>query len=130
MIHGAWWKSPVLQGPENDYGQYDYMIEEIPQDYAKWEFDRKCKWPCHDCGRETHLLFRWETFFHTLDGWDSLSHSECWRCRLKGTICSFRWKIKKRTKKAIKTFKMTLELYEIGHKSLSDCYKLAKKIVR
>ena len=25
-----WWKSPVLQGEENDYGAYDYMIEEIP----------------------------------------------------------------------------------------------------
>ena len=39
-----WWKAPVLQGPENDYGQYDYMIEEIPKDYARWEFDKKYKW--------------------------------------------------------------------------------------
>lgn len=26
-----WWKSPVLQGEENDYGDYDYLIEEIPK---------------------------------------------------------------------------------------------------
>jgi len=125
-----WWKSPVLQGPENDYGQYDYMIEEIPQDYARWEFDRKYKWACHNCGRESHLLFRSEQFFHTLDGYDSMDYAECWRCRLSGKLHEFKWKFKKDIKKQIETFRMTMELYDIGHKSLSDCYKLAKKIVR
>ena len=125
-----WWKSPVLQGPENDYGQYDYMIEEIPQDYARWEFDRKYRWACHDCGKESHLLFRSEHFFHTLDGWDSLDHAECLRCRTKGTIKYIKWKIKKNISRYIARIMLTVELYEIGHKSFSECYKLAKKIER
>lgn len=29
-----WWKNPVLQGEDNDYGQYDYLIEELPHDEA------------------------------------------------------------------------------------------------
>ena len=24
-----WWKNPVLQGEDNDYGQYDYLINPI-----------------------------------------------------------------------------------------------------
>lgn len=125
-----WWKAPVLQGPENDYGQYDYMIEEIPKDYARWEFDKKYKWMCHDCGRESHLLFRWENFFHTLDGWDSIDHAECWCCKLKSDIRSIKWRVQEYIQNKIETFKMTLELYKIGSKCLSECYKLAKKIVK
>lgn len=124
-----WWKAPVLQGPENDYGQYDYMIEDIPKDYAKWVLDRECIWPCHECGRETHLLFRSEHFFHTLDGWDSMDHAECLHCRMKGNIRDAKWKYKKKIKDSIEIIKLTIELYSIGKKSLKDCYKLAKKIV-
>ena len=29
-----WWKAPVLQGDENDYGDYDYLIEELPHKKA------------------------------------------------------------------------------------------------
>ena len=25
-----WWKNPVLHGEDNDYGQHDYLIEELP----------------------------------------------------------------------------------------------------
>lgn len=125
-----WWKAPVLQGPENDYGQYDYMIEEIPQDYAKWVLDKQYKWRCHDCGRDTHLLFRSEHFFHTMDGWDSMDYASCWKCVLKGEIKSTKWRMQKNIKNTIETFKLTIELYNIGHKSFSHCYKLAKKIVR
>jgi hypothetical protein len=122
-----WWKAPVLQGPENDYGQYDYLIEEIPEDYARWEFDREYKWKCHTCGRESHLLFRSEHFFHTLDGWDSMDYAECWRCRLSGKIHGIKWKMKKR----IKVLKTTMELYkDLKKKSFKRSYELAKKIVR
>ena len=31
-----WWRAPVLQGPENDYGDYDYLIEELPHNSHKW----------------------------------------------------------------------------------------------
>ena len=126
-----WWKSPVLQGPENDYGQYDYMIEEIPKDYARWEFDRKYKWKCHNCGKETHLLFRSEHFFYTLDGWDSLDYAECFYCRHKGTIRDVKWKIKNGIKKRIKRLKLAMELYSYKkNKSFSYCYEIAKMIER
>ena len=121
-----WWKSPVLQGEDNDYGQYDYMIEELPQDYARWELD-KYKWKCHFCGRETYLLFRSAHYFHTLDGWDSIDYAECWVCRMKDKIRG----IKRKSKKRIKTLKMARELHDdMENKSFSDCYKLAKKIAR
>lgn len=35
-----WWKNPVLHGPENDYGDYDYLIEELPSDHAEWSLQR------------------------------------------------------------------------------------------
>lgn len=120
-----WWKAPVLQGPDNDYGDYDYLIEEIPQDYAKWELSQY-KWNCHSCNKETHLLFRSEHFFHTLDGWDSMDYAECWMCRLKGKLHGIKWKAKKR----IKTFKLAIDLYKTGHKSFKDYYELARKIER
>ena len=120
-----WWKAPVLQGEDNDYGQYDYLIEEIPESYAKWEFS-KYKWACDSCKKETHLLFRDEYFFHTLDGWDSIAHATCWRCRLKDNIRCTKWKAKKR----IKTFKLARKLYKTGMQSFKDCYKLAKKLER
>ena len=31
-----WWKAPILQGEENDYGDYDYLIEEVPKSYCPW----------------------------------------------------------------------------------------------
>lgn len=80
-----WWNSPVLYGDDNDYGQYDYMIEEIPEDYAKWELD-KYKWKCDTCGKERHLRFCTCHHFHTLDGWDSMSYDECWKCRIECMI--------------------------------------------
>lgn len=125
-----WWKAPVLQGEDNDYGQYDYMIEEIPENYMGWEFDREYKWACSDCHKESHLLFRAVQYFHTLDGYDSFDYSECWKCFLRNKIHCFKWKIQKNFKKQVETLKWTMELYDIGHKSLTDCYKLAKQIVR
>jgi hypothetical protein len=130
MEMNDWWKAPVLQGPENDYGDYDYLIEEIPQSYARWELDRKYKWKCDDCGKDRHLLFRSAYYFHTLDGYDSCNYAECLHCRMKGSIRNIKWKIKKKIKDCIETVKLTIELYQCGKKSLKHCYKLAKKLVR
>lgn len=104
-----WWKSPVLQGPENDYGDYDYMIEELPEDYAKWELS-KYRWKCDDCGKEKHLLFRTAHHFHTLDGWDSLSWSTCWKCCIKNRIFNFKFGIKYGINKRIRAFKSAVHL--------------------
>lgn len=125
-----WWKAPVLQGPENDYGDYDYLIEEIPQSYARWELDREYKWSCHTCGKDRHLLFRSVQYFHTLDGYDSLDYAECLHCRMKDSIRFIKWKIKKKIKDSIEVIKLTIELHQGSKHSFKHCYKLAKKIVR
>lgn len=120
-----WWKSPVLQGPENDYGQYDYMIEELPQDKAEWEFTRY-KSQCNSCGKVSHLCFHSVHHFHTLDGWDSMDYSECWKCMVSDKIYSVKRKIVLR----IKTLKLAIELNKGGNKDFAHYYELAKKIVR
>jgi hypothetical protein len=121
-----WWKSPVLQGPENDYGQYDYMIEEIPEDEVKWEFTNYKK-KCDSCGKERNLYIYSTYHFHTLDGYDYLWNYECWRCVLARKVHS----IKRRIVKRIKIFKMAVELYTtISNKSFKHYYELASKIVK
>lgn len=121
-----WWKAPVLQGDDNEYGKYDYMIEELPRDYARWELD-KYAWKCDNCGKDSRLLFRSVSHFYTLDGYDYHSWSECWKCRLKTRIGSVKYKIKKK----INIFKETLILHH-NTKSLGwkECYKLAARLVK
>ena len=118
-----WWKAPVLQGPENDYGDYDYLIEKLPQDIAEWRwFDAQCG----SCGKHHHLNFYSAHHFYTYDGWDSMDYTDCWMCTLKCKIYSIKHKIKKR----IKTFTTAMELYKTGNKPFKEYYELAKKIVR
>ena len=113
-----WWKSPILQGEENDYGDYDYLIEEIPQSYCRWEFS-KIAWE-DDCGHCSHLRKVWCDYFRTMDGYDSMSGSDCWRCVLKDTIKltprKFRRKIKTMKRKMeifIKIFQVTYKRYSL-----------------
>ena len=75
-----WWKSPVLQGPENDYGDYDYLIEDIPGDSITWS-----KWErrCGECGKTHMWNLCYTHYFRTMDGWDSIEHYECWVCYVK-----------------------------------------------
>ena len=116
-----WWKSPILQGPENDYGDYDYLIEEIPENYAKWELS-KYRWKCDDCGKERHLRFCTSNYFHTLDGWDSLSWSTCWKCYIRTKIYNLKWKIQRGVIKRAKAFKRAMELYKTCEKQKSFKY--------
>ena len=121
-----WWKAPILQGPENDYGDYDYLIEELPDDYAKWEYN---KYTCHcdSCGKERHLVFYSVHHFHTLDGWDSFDYTTCWKCALKDKIHMIKCKIGR----SIKAFKLARELYKTNTtRTFKHYYELAKKIVR
>lgn len=123
-----WWKSPVLQGPENDYGDYDYLIEELPQDYAKWELS-KDKWHCESCGKNSHLLFKTVHHFYSLDGYDSMSYDECWKCRLSTKIYSVKHNLKRKLKKPIKVLKAAMELHSmVPNISFSKCYGFAKEI--
>jgi hypothetical protein len=102
-----WWKSPVLQGPENDYGDYDYLIEDIPGDSIKWS-----KWErtCGECGKTHMWNLCYTHYFRTMDGWDSIDHYECWECYIKRKITA---PFKKATKKLKKFIYVKKELYKI-----------------
>lgn len=119
-----WWKAPVLQGEDNDYGQYDYLIEELPKNKAEWWFTRY-KNPCNSCGKESHLCFHTVHYFYTLDGWDCMDYTECWKCMVKDKLYS----IKRKVMRPIKTFKTAIRYYKSSkHLTFIDCYKLAKRL--
>lgn len=126
-----WWKSPVLQGPENDYGDYDYLIEDIPHNTAKWELS-KYKWKCDDCGKENHLLFRMTDYFSTLDGYDSSSWDTCWKCLVKEKIRSTKYGISVKIHKQKEMYKLAQQLYRMDteKRSFKFWYKIAKNITR
>ena len=104
-----WWKNPVLQGDDNEYGEYDYLVNELPKDSARWEFS-KYKWKCETCGKESHLRFCTKHYFYCYDGYDYMSYDECWKCRLSSNIYCFKHKVKNKIKKRIKTVKDTIWL--------------------
>lgn len=86
-----YWKDPRL----DDEGTYDYLVEELPSDTAKWErgYQR-----CESCGKDHWLNFTNTHYFYCWDGWDSMSYTECWRCKLKSKINGIKYKIKKNIK--------------------------------
>ena len=127
-----WWKSPVLQGPENDYGDYDYLIEDIPRNSVKWS-----KWErtCGECGK-THMWNLCYTHcFRTMDGWDSIDHYECWLCYVKRKLAEPFRKIKNKTSKFIclrKDLRDDIKLYEqtTGQKMPKEIKSALKRIYR
>lgn len=126
----SWWKDPRLQGPENDYGDYDYLIEELPEDHCGWDLQRYTS-KCDSCGKESHLLFRATHYFYCWDGWDSMTYTECWKCVVKDKIWSIKNRFKKRIKSRINVLKTTLEFYKLDPKlDLKTSYKLAVKLER
>ena len=92
-----WWKNPVLQGEENDYGQYDYLINPLPQNRHEW-IKGECH--CDSCGKYRHLSVRDTAYFYTLDGYDSLDCTECWICVLTSKIHTKIHRLKKPFKNA------------------------------
>jgi hypothetical protein len=120
-----WWKNPVLQGEDNDYGQYDYLIEELPHDEARWEWLYK---KCDSCGKYHRLNFYSNHYFYTYDGWDSLDYTDCWECRFKDKV----WSIKNKIKKEIKAHKLAFSLLNRKHsiKRNIEHYKLGLKVGR
>ena len=119
-----WWKSPVLQGEENDYGDYDYMIEEIPKNSREWS---TWEYKCSECGKWHKLNVVYTDYFYTLDGYDSLSTEVCWLCEMKSIIGKPLRKMKRKVNRAQRVVKETIELKrDMNNKSWKRCYELAK----
>lgn len=99
-----YWKDPRL----DDEGTYDYLVEELPSDTAKWQWYYQ---KCDSCGKYHRLNFESTHCFYCWDGWDSMSYTECWRCKLRDKISGIKSRIKKKIKqykeyrKMIKMFK-------------------------
>ena len=102
-----WWKSPVLHGPENDYGDYDYLIEEVPDNSTKWNWWYK---KCDYCGKEHKLNSIFTGCFRTMDGWDSMEECECWKCYLKRKITTPFKALNRKTKKSIGAIKQIKQI--------------------
>ena len=111
-----WWKSPILQGEENDYGEYDHLIEEVPESYCRWEFS-KIAWE-DDQGHPSHLRKVWCNYFRTMDGYDCVDGSDCWRCILKDTIRIIPRKIKRKIKTKKREVEEFIKTFQIFHKHL------------
>lgn len=127
-----WWKSPVLQGEENDYGDYDYLIEEVPSDSAEWT---KWEYKCSECGKFRKWNKVYTHYFHTLDGYDSISTEVCWVCELKKSlfypIKKFFKKIKKGVKDYIEYRKECRNLFKaINHPLTKHQKQFIKKIIK
>ena len=127
-----WWKSPVLQGEENDYGDYDYLIEEVPSDSAEWT---TWEYKCSECGKFRKWNKVYTHYFHTLDGYDSISTEVCWVCELKRflfyPIKKFFKKIKKGVKDYIEYRKECRNLFKaINHPLTKHQKQFIKKIIK
>lgn len=120
-----WWKNPILQGEDNDYGQYDYLIEKLPHDEVRWEWSYE---KCDSCGKYHRLNFYSNHYFYTYDGWDSFDYTDCWKCRFENAI----WKIKNRMKKEIKAHKLAFSLLNRKHSIRRNIehYKLGLEVGR
>lgn len=108
-----YWKDPRL----DDEGTYDYLVEELPSDTAKWEHGYR---RCESCGKEHWLNFTNTHYFYCYDGWDSMSYTECWKCRLKNKINSIMSKIKRKIKMHQEYRKWVKNLREKGVQITSE----------
>ena len=118
----AWYDDPRLEGGE--YGEYDFYLTELPQNKAGWEWS-KYKMMCNDCGKERYLVFEWESYFYTLDGYDSMSYRSCWKCMLKDKIRSKKYKARLFITALKTTLKWCME--ERSCKRFKLYYKIAKE---
>lgn len=83
-----WWKDPRL----DDEGTYDYLVEELPRDKSEWSWYYT---KCDDCGKYHRLNVTDSHYFYCWDGWDSMSYTTCWKCRIASIIKSNMRKVKK-----------------------------------
>lgn len=117
-----YWKDPRL----DDEGTYDYLIEDLPSDTAKWQWYYQ---KCDACGKYHRLNFESTHYFYCYDGWDSISYSECWKCRLRDKVYAIKAKIK-RERKAHKEYREWIkQLKEKGVEITKEEKQTIRKIV-
>lgn len=118
-----YWKDPRL----DDEGTYDYLVEELPSDTERWERGYQT---CQSCGKDHWFNFTSTHYFYCWDGWDSMSYTECWRCKLKSKICGIKYKIKQQCKRRKEYRWHIKQLKEKGVPITKELKEVAKKICR
>ena len=116
-----YWKDPRL----DDEGTYDYLVEELPSDTAKWQWYYQ---KCDSCGKEHRLNFESTHYFYCYDGWDSISYSECWKCRLKDKIYAIKARVKRKIKARKEYRKWVNQLKEKGVEITKELKQIIRKI--
>lgn len=102
---------PTTYGAE--YDEYDYFYTKLPSDTAQWE---RYYSKCETCGKY-HKLNKVDThYFYSIDGYDSISYTECWKCRLKAKIYAIKAKIRRKIKARKEYRKWIKQLKEKGVK--------------
>lgn len=101
-----YWQDPRL-GTDDDEGVYDYYAEELPTDTQGWQWWYE---QCDSCGKYHRRNFVSTHYFYCWDGWDSMSYTECWRCKLKDKISSIKCNMKKRQQR--KTYNEWMTMYK------------------
>lgn len=105
---------PSTYGAE--YDEYDYLYTKIPSDTSKWE---RYYTKCESCGKH-HRLNKVDThYFYSMDGYDSISFTECWQCRLKDKIYAIKAKIK-RKRKIRKEYRKWIGLFKEKGAKITD----------
>ena len=117
-----YWKDPRL----DDDGNYDYLVEELPSDTAKWQWYYQ---KCDSCGRHHRLNFESTHCFYCWDGWDSMTYVECWRCMFRDKINSIKAKIKKSISHRIRYVKMLKQFKENGVPITKELKQTVFKII-
>ena len=116
-----YWKDPRL----DDEGTYDYLVEELPSDTAKWQWYYQ---RCDSCGKYHRRNFESTHYFYCWDGWDSMSYVECWRCKLRDKISGTKAKVKKKIKQRRAYRKYIKQLKARGLPMTKELKAVAKSI--
>lgn len=117
-----YWKDPRL----DDEGTYDYLVEELPSDTARWQWYYQ---KCDSCGKEHRLNFESTHYFYCWDGWDSMSYAECWKCRLRDKVYAIKAKIKRKRKARKEYRKWINQLKEKGVEITEELKQTIHRIV-
>lgn len=72
------WNIPATYGAE--YDEYDYFYTRLPADEHMVKTKMGYKRRCECCNKEFKTLYVSTHYFHTMDGWDSISYHECKKC--------------------------------------------------
>ena len=122
-----YWKDPRL----DDEGTYDYLVEDLPGDTAKWEWYYT---KCNSCGKYHKLNFVQNHYFYCWDGWDGMDYTECWKCVLKNKLHSLKRKTIGKLKKRIakyREYRNDIKSIEakLGHPIPKETKKHIKRII-